>query len=506
MLALNKIYGLDFGSNSVKIMQLTKDCKIDKFWIKEYARQPDGNVSNEAIISALNDIVNSNSLNNKKFVLSIPRHNCIIRKLKFPFNDLKKIDKTINFEIEPHIPYPISDVNLDYFLSYSTETECEVTVIAVNKSIINNYIKIADACKIKISAVTSADIADFNFISTQLQNKEGVIVFINFGAKNTSLIILKNGQLDFSRSIPKSGDFLSELIATHNNISFADAEKRKITVKDNSDDINIIQNGLNDIINEIHYTINSYLADSHIAKIDKMYICGGTANIKNIDNKLSKYLELNTEIINIDATVDSTLCMFNTAYGCAVQQIQLKDKIVKINLLTREEYVLFQDKKQIYISAVLLIFILSILSLNFYLKFDMQNKKVEYIDNEINKIFKETFPESKIVINSKQQLMSSINEEKKKFEINSGLSMDKLSTLKIFRELNVVIEKNINIELTDLNISEKTVILSGITKSFREVDLIKDRLKKSRVFNNTKVDSLKTRNDNKIEFRLIIQL
>lgn len=506
-LNINKIYGLDIGSSSVKITEY-KDGNSN-FWIKNYKREESGSVSQESIISALLEIIEENSLQNKKFILSIPRYHCIIRKIYSPFKDKNKISQTIIYEIETHIPYSITEIYFDFFISKIINNTSEIIVIVVNRDIINYYNKIIDACKIKVKSITSADIAEFNYISSKLNDKTGTTAFLNCGAKNISLTIMKDGEWDFSRSIQKGGDYLTELIASSKRISFNDAEKLKLQL-DLNDDNNlesIYNKGLYEIANEIRYTFNSYLTDPNLNKINKIYITGGGAQIKNIEKQLSSYLDIHSECLLLDEKPNSiNSYLFGAALGCAIQNRNNKN-FININLLPINKSVEIKDTVQIYIFAVLITLTFFVIFLNMYIRVNIKEKKLNIINNEISKIFKETLPDVKVIVNEKQQMINIIDKENKKLDIYSGLNFnEKLYPLNILKELSTIINKKINLELQELNITGSMIVIGGKTQSFRDVDLIKEKLKESDYFKNITVDSLKTSNDGKIEFKILIKI
>ncbi|MBI5206450.1 MAG: pilus assembly protein PilM [Candidatus Firestonebacteria bacterium] len=503
LLNLKKSYGLEIASSSIKIVELLRDGKLNRLISSEYSRNStDGNISQESIVSALKKILNDNALTNEKFVISIPRNHCIIRKLNSPFKDINKIKSTINYEIEPHIPYSTSEINYDFFISKITDTGSEITVIAVNKAIIESYLKITEACGIKVDSITTSEISEYNFVSSKIKESDGLNVLINFGAKNTSITLIKDGQWEFSRSIQKGGDFLTEYIATQQKTSFADAEKNKTNIALNKNTEEILQKGLIEIFNEIRYTLTSYLSESNLKKIDKIFITGGGSQIDGISAKLSNYLEVKSEILSIDGFENNIPF---AALGCAMEQ-KKTEGIISINLLPKPEYSSSQYKIQLIISAILLIFIFTAIGVNINLKVKAEEKKISLLNDEINKIFKETLPDIKNVVDAKQQLANAIKEENKKLSFYPDLLSNKLSPMETLRELNNVLDKVISVELAELGIVENSVILSGKTISFREIDRIKDKLKNSAYFKNVTVDSLKTKNDGKIEFKIIIKL
>ena len=113
------------------------------------------------------------------------------------------------------------------------------------------------------------------------------------GGTTTNIIILKNGKLDFTRMMRVGGENINFALAEELGMAAKSTEALKIEKSDlddikEDDFINIaLKKVLGNISLEIERIFKFYLSKSVGNKIDKIYLYGGTSNIKGIE----KYVE-----------------------------------------------------------------------------------------------------------------------------------------------------------------------------------------------------------------------
>src|SRR3990167_860694 len=113
-----QILGIDIGSYSVKIALLSRSFR--HFELERYYEQviPQGGrlSREEATASVLKTLVEKNELTADVIAVSLPAHQVSCRVIELPFTNAKKIEQTIEFELEGHVPLPLEDMLVDYHI------------------------------------------------------------------------------------------------------------------------------------------------------------------------------------------------------------------------------------------------------------------------------------------------------------------------------------------------------------------------------------------------------
>lgn len=95
----------------------------------------------EPILNALEEAFKQLKYKPSCFALSVPCSVSIVRSLTVPFRGKKKVVSALRFELEPHIPFPIEELMLDFTIVNETKKETEVLTLGVRKQHIQDYIR-----------------------------------------------------------------------------------------------------------------------------------------------------------------------------------------------------------------------------------------------------------------------------------------------------------------------------------------------------------------------------
>ena len=95
----------------------------------------------EPVLNALEEAFKQLKYKPTCFALSVPCSVSIVRSLTVPFRGIKKVVSALRFELEPHIPFPIEELMLDFAVVNETKKDTEVLAMGVRKQHIQNYIQ-----------------------------------------------------------------------------------------------------------------------------------------------------------------------------------------------------------------------------------------------------------------------------------------------------------------------------------------------------------------------------
>jgi len=165
-----------------------------------------------------------------------------------------------------------------------------------------------------------------------------------------------------------------------------------------------------------------------------------------------------------------------------------------------------KHKTNFIVTGILLTTVLLFMSFNSFIDYYLMNKSIKAMDIQIREIFTSTFPDAKKIKYPVQQMKVKIGETRKKQMIPEDTGKN-IRSIDILNEISRVIEKNIDVEFTQLVIGTDSVLINGNTNTFNSVDDIKGSLEKIVLFKSVVISSANTdRSGNRVRFQFNIQL
>lgn len=315
--ASNYPIGLDISDLSLRALQLNKfgdSIKIQAVGKIDLARGliEDGEIKNKAevlrAIKTLLDKPGSGKISSREIVACLPDTKTFIKLIeveKTP-NDFEEV---IRSEMEKHIPLSLDEIYFDWQIIKDLPAKQLVLVGAAPKNIVDQYTALVDEAGLTLTALEIESVAicrsllaeeNYRFKGPSKTN----CGIIDIGAKRTSMTVYTGGAILFTMSIPISGEKITEEIARDLKIDIAQAEKAKIICGlDDSKAQGIIRGILSGMINDLVAKIKEVIKyyQYHFpgyAPIERIQLCGGGANIEDIDGILSKALSLEVTVGN----------------------------------------------------------------------------------------------------------------------------------------------------------------------------------------------------------------
>jgi type IV pilus assembly protein PilM len=297
------VVGLDIGSSMIKVCELKKSRRgISLVAAGSEPLFPDAVVDGaimdaNAVADTINRLFQKHRIKNQRVATAVSGHSVICKKITVPQMTAEELAESIQWEAEQHIPFDMSDVNLDYqILKSSGPTALDVLLVAVKKDKIWNYTQAV------IQAGRTPTVVDFDAFAVQNayeMNYEPApalcVGLLNMGASVMNINIVKNGESLFTRDVSIGGNQYTDVFQKELNVSFEDAEKIKRS-KDGSLDEKmrqtLIQSVSEILISEIHKTFDYYRASPTGEPIQRVYVSGGCARIEGLVDFLKEKLAI----------------------------------------------------------------------------------------------------------------------------------------------------------------------------------------------------------------------
>lgn len=305
------VIGVDIGSSSIKVVEV-KQVKSG-YQLVNYGISPlpsevivDGAImDSSAIVEAIKNILSEKKIKTKDAAISVSGHSVIIKKISVPAMTEAELEESIQWEAEQYIPFPISDVNMDFHILGMVEgqPQMDVLIVAVKKDMINDYTAVMAEAGLTPVVV---DVDSFALENMYCVNydflPEETVALVNLGANVININILKGGTSTLTRDVSAGGRQITNEIQKHLGVSFEDAEIVKcggaVSGVDPQNVGEIVKTASNSIVTEVSRSIDFFLSTAHDVKIDKIYLSGGTSKVKGLAAAISDRTGIPAEMVN----------------------------------------------------------------------------------------------------------------------------------------------------------------------------------------------------------------
>lgn len=344
-----EIFGVDVNDQTLRIAKLQKKRKgfavvsfnevdIKPGIIKEGLIQDQDALAK--IIASACATVKGKKLGTKFVAISLPEEKSFSQIIQMPAMTREELETAVPLEAENYIPLTIDKVYLDFEpLEPSAQkadgANIDLLINVMPRPVVDSYVE----CFKKAGLVPVVLEVESQAIARSLikkGDKTAPTIFIDLGNANTSFILFCGNSVHFTASIPISSQQITEAIAKRFEISFAKAEELKIKYGASSkkpDKKYDIYPAMEPVLLELVAQIKKYIAfyRDHIShaplsadtKIEKIVLCGGAANLKELPDFLTGKLKISAEIGNAFSNIivskkgDANLIPSQKAPSCA---------------------------------------------------------------------------------------------------------------------------------------------------------------------------------------------
>ena len=304
--------GVDIGSSSVKAVELQgKNNDFQLVSLGYEGLQPDSIVDGQimelnSVSNAIANIFNEHKIKTTKVAAGVNGHSVIVKNIVLPQMTEDELQESFAWHAEEHIPFDISDVNLDYHVTGSSADAIHVLMAACKRDKIAN-VKQAIQLAGKQPVVIDVDaFALQNCYELNYDPQPGQIVaLLNIGASTTNINILNGARSVFTRDATFGGNQYTSLLQKELGLTFDQAErvKRGMPMPEGSEhrEIEPILDTVSDILAlEIQKTMDFYRAtvEDGESAVQKILVSGGGSKLKGLVEFLAKRFEILAEVFD----------------------------------------------------------------------------------------------------------------------------------------------------------------------------------------------------------------
>lgn len=305
------LVGVDIGSSSIKVCEIKENRKGQRTLVRfGYHPLPsqtivDGHVINSnAVVEGLDKLFHKQK--NRDVALRVSGHSVIIKKITMPLMSANELKEQITWEAEHHIPFDLAEVEMDWQIlnSRPEQRQMDVLLVAAKKEEVNDLTNLALEAKLKPKVI------DLDAFTVQNMFETGygappmgqTIALLHVGASLTTLNILSQGTTAFTRDIANGGNTITEEIQRSLGITAEEAEAYKcggdgrgLVPREVPD---IVQQVVEQLAGEIQRSLDFYLTTSGDSEVAKVFVSGGTANIRALIEAIEKRARVQVEVMD----------------------------------------------------------------------------------------------------------------------------------------------------------------------------------------------------------------
>lgn len=476
-----KIFGLDIRHDAVAAVLVDSSMKGVEIERQEYVEFADVD-GDEALRTALEIVTSGLDSSETVCVTAVPPHRLSFRNLQIPFRENKKIKQVLPFELEPVLPFPIEDLEIEFQIVSPSEStgRTRIFAAAAEKETLNTLKAALKPHGVEPHTITIRGWALAANISRMPQAPDQFVVIDIDGPRMTGIAV-HQGQICMMRAMQAHGNRPRALATGVRQLEAAVAEA--LDIEYSAGKLFLAGDGSAD-----DATVTA-LNDALEIPVESVDLCrGGGATILGGNTGDWRPEKMDHAL---------ALALFNTMGVGAINFGRRSFGAVK-QWMAYKKYAV----PTLVLAAAVVVFALGGSVFEQY----MLSKQQDEIDRQMLAVFTSAFPTEKRVVDPLKQMQGKINE----LRANSLAGSEperKALTIDILDEISKRIPREIDVALSQFIVAPDNITIAGNTATFNMVDDIKNGLEVSDLFQKVTISSANSdRSGNRVTFKLKIEL
>lgn len=324
-----RVLGIDISVSAVKLMELSRSGQRYKVEAMAIEPLPEGAMENrnpsdlDAIADALKRAVRTSGTRLKKTAVAVPTSNVITRTIPMPIEyDEDTIESSIQLDAPNYIPFALEEIYMDFQtqgpskVSKSTQDVMLVASRQENVDLRRDVLQGANLKPLIVDVEAYALENTFQLLQESLIKKEesdgvqlakstdgGLTALVDIGTSITSLYVLRNGKVIFTREQTFGSEQLTQTIADTYELTRDRAELAKRS-GDLSEDYptTILVPFQRSVAEQINQALQFFFSADHYGagnytSVGNIVLTGG-AMVAGLDRTVAELLGIPTQVGN----------------------------------------------------------------------------------------------------------------------------------------------------------------------------------------------------------------
>lgn len=394
------VLAIDVGSYSIKYVSSHVERKtvthqeMSEIILQGYmAEKPEMTLA-DAQLEVLREILDTQARPDSRIIYQAPQDMMTTRFLTLPVKSAKKANLMLPFQLEEDIPYALSEVHFAYRLEGQKSQHLALVELARSSSF-DDYFNSLRSHDVLPSILTTESSTIENYFNQNPQ--AGPFCVVNIGHRTTRAYFFYNSRLLATNVSYIGGEDVTEMIAETYKITPDEAifYKHQNAFVLSSSMMNEVDDSQREFATSMDQVLAPLISDFSRWRVgfkvnfglalSQVYICGGSANIKNIASYLSEKWDVKVSLLESFDTVETQKVDANAKnkarYALAnMMAIGFKKKNRFINLLTGRFAQTSAAELPVHsyafigvrVAAITAIFAISLIAERFFIQQDIQ--------------------------------------------------------------------------------------------------------------------------------------
>lgn len=312
--SLPPLLGIDVSSTAVKLLELKR--QDSRYRVESYAVEalpPNAVVEKaiadvDAVANAIRAAVKRARTKTKLAAVAVPASMAISKTITMPANlGEEEMQAQIELQADQYVPYPLEEVNLDFQVlgpSSHSQGDVDVLLVASRSENVDARVSALEAAGLTAKVVDVESYAMENAVSLAAQHlptasEEQTVAVIDIGATMTTLTVMQNGEIVYTREQVFGGKQLTEEIMRRYGLSYEEAgrAKRQGGLPDSYQE-EVLEPFKEAMVQQVARSLQFFFSASQHNHIDHLLLAGGCAAIPDIADMIQREAGTDTVIAN----------------------------------------------------------------------------------------------------------------------------------------------------------------------------------------------------------------
>lgn len=467
-------------------------------------------------VFAVADLLKKHKINYNEIYLALPGNNAIAHLINLPFENRRRIEQVLPFELENIVPFDMDRMHMAFdVLGKTADKGARVLVCVTPKDKMQRYLGYLGQAGVDPQIIDWAPYTLYAAAKLSLAEELGVFAIVDIGHTHTDLAVMNEGQLVDVRSIPLGGKDLTDALAADLKIDWQKAEALKKEKADLATDDLVgksLQSGLEPLLVRLRQTLHGVRSKEGI-EITRLYLSGRASLLPGLAAYLGEELALEVLPLqplaaDIPVSVDVNDAVQQARFATSLSLLHRGKgalRRVRLNLRFGEFFYRRQQKamkaslRTIGVTAAL---ILALLVYNVVASHMQKKRHYQTISDQVIQVYLKTFPGAQ-PSQPLEQFQGQVSKTMAKYKTVGFFGEGDLRAADILKMLSEAISPEITVDFRKFDISLETLKIEGECNSFPDVDRLEEALKKLPGFKNVKKESSKSVSE-KVKFKFVI--
>ncbi len=292
MIGKGRRVAIDIGTTKVRIGEFEN--RGDKIYCRFYNELPIPYYSPQEREEFLKTEVKNFLIKNKvkTGIVSLPGRGLLIRQLNIPKVPPKKLKDILKYEVQQQIPFPLEVVEWKYQILGEEGANLNLLLSAIKRELVNNYLSQVIGFGIDPIFLDTDLFAIYNaFRFSPFYYEDECKAILEIGETSSNFIIYHQNKI-LMRSLTVSGRTITSSIVETENLSYEEAEKKKIEEGMN---LPACVSSIESLNTEIQNSIDYWRFTQKGPEVSELYICGGSSLLKGFKEFIQEKSRIKTE-------------------------------------------------------------------------------------------------------------------------------------------------------------------------------------------------------------------